>query len=119
MSSKWDWNDSQKVGMHEVAPNLPMGTGFRYTICPPKVRHFATKLDMTYRRRCNAQWERLPMLRDRKKVWDKIADGYVWDRDNEQFLILDMPYEIADHFGNVRLLDRQTGKKYDMYEDYF
>ena len=104
MSSKWDWNDSQKVGMYEVAPNLPMGTGFRYTIFPPKVRQYTTKLDLTYRRRCNAQWERLPMLRDRKKVWDKIADGYVWDRDKEKFVKLDIPYEIEDDRGNVRIL---------------
>ena len=44
------------------------------------------------------------MLRDRKKVWDKIADGYVWDRDKEKFVKLDFPYEIEDHQGNVRIL---------------
>jgi len=102
---KWNWNDSQKVGMESIGIGLYSGQGFRYTICPPKVRHFTTKLDLTYRRRCNEQWERMPMLRDRKKVWDKIADGYVWDRDKEKFVILDFPYEIADFSGNIQALN--------------
>ena len=117
MSNKWDWNDSQKVGMYEIAPSLNLGEGFRYTICPPKVRNYKTKLDLTYRRRCNAQWERLPELRDRKAIWNKIADGWVWDRVNEEFVVLDIPYEIADDNGNVRLLSSK-GEKIDLWEDY-
>ena len=116
---KWDWNDSQKVGMHEIAPSLNLGEKFRYTIWPPKVRQYTTKLDLTYRRRCNAQWERMPELRDRGYVWWMVGNGYVWDRDKEKFVDLNIPYEIADHFGNVRLLDMETGKQYDIYEDYF
>jgi hypothetical protein len=115
---KWNWKDSQKVGMSDVATGLNLGEDFRYTICPPKVRHFTTKLDLTYRRRCNAQWERMRELRDRGAVWDRIANGYVWDRDKEQFVVLDTPYEIADHYGNIRLLDKETGKKKNLYEGY-
>ena len=100
---RWEWGDSQKVGIHEVSTELNLGEQFRYTICPPKIQRFETKLDLTYRRRCNAQWERMPELRDRSHVWDMVADGYVWDRDLEKFVILDVPYEIADDKGNVRL----------------
>ena len=115
---KWDWNDSQKVSTHEIAPSLNLGEKFRYTICPPKVRHYTTNLDLTYRRRCNEQWERMPELRDRGAVWDRISNGYVWDRDKEQFVVLDISYEIADHYGNIRLLDKETGKKTDLWENY-
>jgi hypothetical protein len=98
---KWNWKDSQKVGMSDVAINLPLGGGFRYTICPPKVRKYTTKLDLTYRRRCNAQWDRMPELRDRGYVSKMIAKGYVWDRDKEKFVELDFPYEVIED-GNVR-----------------
>jgi hypothetical protein len=115
---KWNWNDSQKVGMHDVGKGLKLRGSSRYTIRPPRVLKFETKLDLTYRRRHNQQWERWPELRDREKVWRKIADGYVWDRDDEIFLKLEVPYEIADGFGNIRLLDNE-GKRYDIYKDYF
>jgi hypothetical protein len=115
---KWNWNDSQKVGMESIGTGLSLGEDFRYTICPPKVRKYTTKLDLTYRRRCNAQWKRMPMLRDRDDVWKLVADGYIWDKDKERFVILDVPYEIADDSGNVRLLNKETGKKYDLYEHY-
>jgi uncharacterized protein YcfJ len=115
---KWNWNDSQKVGMNDVAVNLSLREGFRYTICPPKVQQYTTKLDLTYRRRCNEQWERLPELRDRDMVHDIIANGFVWDRHKEEFVELDVPYEIADDNGNVRLLSKETGKKIDLWENY-
>ena len=115
---KWNWNDSQKVGMESIAIDLSLGEQFRYTICPPKVRQYKTKLDLTYRRRCNEQWDRLPQLQDREQVDSIISNGYVWDRDSERFVILDVPYEIADDMGNVRLLDERTGKKLDLWEDY-
>ena len=99
---KWNWNDSQKVGMSDVAVNLPLGKGFRYTICPPRVRQYTTKLDLTYRRRCNAQWDRMPELRDREYVWSMVADGFVWDRNKEEFVELNVPYEITDN-GNVEI----------------
>ena len=102
---KWNWNDSQKVGMESIGIGLYSGKGFRYTTYPPKVRKYTTKLDLTYRRRCNAQWERLPMLRDRKKAWSKVANGHVWEREMERFVILDVPYEIADFRGNIKILN--------------
>ena len=115
---KWNWNDSQKVGMENIGVGLAVGEQFRYTICPPKVRKYTTKLDLTYRRRCNAQWERMPQLRDRDEVEAMISNGYVWDRDLEKFTELNVPYEIADGMGNVRLLDERTGKKVDLWDDY-
>ena len=101
---KWNWKDSQKVGMSDIGVNLPLGEQFRYTICPPKVRQYTTKLDLTYRRRCNEQWDRMPELRDREYVWSMVADGFVWDRNKEEFVELNVPYEITDN-GNVRLLE--------------
>ena len=91
--------------MESIGIGLYSGKGFRYTTYPPKVRKYTTKLDLTYRRRCNAQWERLPMLRDRKKAWSKVANGHVWDREKERFVILDVPYEIADFRGNIKILN--------------
>ena len=98
---RFNWREDD---IWNVSRGLSWGIGRRYTICPPKVKRYTTKLDLTYRRKCNAQWERLSMLRDRKKVWDKIADGYVWDRDKEKFVKLYIPYEIEDDRGNVRIL---------------
>ena len=115
---KWNWNDSQKVGMEHIGINLFLGEDFRYTICPPVLRHFTTRLDLTYRRRCNEQWERMPQLRDKSNVMKMIANGFVWDRVKEEFVELDVPYEVADFYGNVRLLDKRTGKKIDLWEDY-
>lgn len=114
---RWYWKDAMSVGTHEVAKDLAIGGKQRYTICPPKVRQYKTKLDLTYRRKCNEQWERFPELRDRSAVWKAIADGFVWDRECEIFVVLDRPYEIKDEYGNIELLDRETGKKVDFYQD--
>ena len=115
---KWDWNDSQKVGIHEEATSLNLGEDFRYTVSPPKVRKYTTKLDLTYRRRCNAQWERMPQLQNRDYVKEQIENGFVWDKVEEKFVKLEVPYEIADNYGNVRIL-QQDGKRFDLYENYF
>ena len=104
--------------MEHIGINLFLGEDFRYTICPPVLRHFTTRLDLTYRRRCNEQWERMPQLRDKCNVMKMIANGFVWDRVKEEFVELDVPYEVADFYGNVRLLDKRTGKKIDLWEDY-
>ena len=113
---RWSWKDSMTVGTHEVAESLDIGGKARYTIRPPKVKRYKTQLDSTYRRKCNEQWERLPQLRDRSKVWKAIADGFVWDRECETFVMLDRPYEIKDEYGNIELLDIETGKRIDIYD---
>tara|TARA_R110002012_G_C11640051_1_gene610543 strand:+ start:1549 stop:1857 length:309 start_codon:yes stop_codon:yes gene_type:complete len=99
---RFNWREDD---IWNVSRGLSWGMGSRYTICPPRLNKYSSKLCMTYRRKSNEQWERLPILQDRKKVWDMVADGYVWDRDKEKFVTLDVPYEIADFRGNIKILN--------------
>ena len=97
---RFDWREDD---IWNVAKGLSWGSGRRYTVSPPKIRYYPEP-EFTYQQRCNRQWERLPMLQDSDVVNEKIADGWVWDRNREKFVILDVPYEIEDNRGNIRIL---------------
>jgi len=110
---KWNWQDSQKVHIHDISPGLRFGGNARYTKKPFPVKKFDDPVT-TYERNMTNRYFKYPELRDRKWWTDK---GYIWDRDNEEWIKLNSlvkgrKYKF-DSYGNLQFTD-----VYDPWQDY-